>query len=219
MRPGECGRSVSKVCARVAARLISFAIPDCGLRRDEVELGGILGHEQRRLALHHRDVERPEHRGLRHMRNAGHSRQRFVGAVKDPLNVPVTLSLGWCRCQPADNLSCHETDIVYRTGTAWPVAPAPGANGSDPEQARVVVAYDVKAGTYRSIYGMGRFNHENAVPVPGYEGVAILSGDDTFSAPSSQTYLYTARDARACTVSGPLHRCSARGRHRRSGGP
>ncbi|HEY9378934.1 MAG TPA: hypothetical protein VIQ02_17805 [Jiangellaceae bacterium] len=89
------------------------------------------------------------------------------------------------------------TDIVYRTGTAWPVAPAPGANGSDPEQAGVVVAYDVKAGTYRSIYGMGRFNHENAVPVPGYRGVAILSGDDTFSAPSSQMYLYTARDARA----------------------
>ena len=89
------------------------------------------------------------------------------------------------------------TDIVYRTGTAWPVAPAPGANGSNPEQAGVVVAYDVKAGTYTSIYGMGRFNHENAVPVPGYKGVAILSGDDTFSAPSSQMYLYTARDARA----------------------
>jgi hypothetical protein len=89
------------------------------------------------------------------------------------------------------------TDVVYRTGTAWPVAPAPGANGSNPEQAGVVVAYDVKAGTYRSIYGMGRFNHENAVPVPGYKGVAILSGDDTFSAPSSQMYLYTARDARA----------------------
>jgi hypothetical protein len=89
------------------------------------------------------------------------------------------------------------TDIVYRTGTAWPVAPAPGANGSNPEQAGVVVAYDVKAGTYTTVYGMGRFNHENAVPVPGYEGVAILSGDDTFSAPSSQMYLYTARDARA----------------------
>ena len=60
-----------------------------------------------------------------------------------------------------------------------------------------MVAYDVKTGTYRSIYGMGRFNHENAVPVPGYQGVAILSGDDTFSAPSSQMYLYTARDAQA----------------------
>jgi hypothetical protein len=89
------------------------------------------------------------------------------------------------------------TNVVYRTGNAWPVAPAPGANGSDPEQAGVVVAYDVKKGTYRSIYGMGRFNHENAVPVPGYKDLAILSGDDTFSAPSSQMYLYTARDARA----------------------
>ena len=89
------------------------------------------------------------------------------------------------------------TDIVYRTGTAWPVAPAPGANGSNPEQAGVVVAYDLKTETYRSIYGMGRHNHENAVPIPGYKGVAILSGDDTFSAPSSQMYLYTARDARS----------------------
>jgi Bacterial protein of unknown function (DUF839) len=89
------------------------------------------------------------------------------------------------------------TDVVYRTGNAWPVAPAPGADGSDPEQAGVVVAYDVKKGTYTTIYGMGRFNHENAVPVPGYEGVAILSGDDTFSAPSSQMYLYTARNANA----------------------
>ncbi len=88
------------------------------------------------------------------------------------------------------------SDVVYRTGQAWPVAPAPGANGSNPEQAGVVVAYNVKAGTYTSIYGMGRFNHENAVPVPGYKGVAILSGDDTFSAPSSQMYLYTARNAR-----------------------
>lgn len=67
-----------------------------------------------------------------------------------------------------------------------------------------MVAYDVNKGTYRSIYGMGRFNQENAVPVPGYKDLAILSGDDTFSAPSSQLYLYTARDARAVLGDGAL---------------
>ncbi len=56
------------------------------------------------------------------------------------------------------------TDVVNRIGTAWPATPA---NGSQPEQAGVVVAYDVKSGAYKSIYGMGRHNHENSVGDPG----------------------------------------------------
>ena len=44
--------------------------------------------------------------------------------------------------------------------------------------------------------GMGRHNHENAVVIPGgWDDLAVLSGDDTFNAPSSQLYLYTADDA------------------------
>jgi hypothetical protein len=82
------------------------------------------------------------------------------------------------------------TDFVNRTGTSWP--PGPGA-----EQAGVVVAYDIRTGTYKSIYGMGRHNHENSVAVPGYGYPAVYSGDDTFSAPASQLYLYTARSAQA----------------------
>jgi len=81
------------------------------------------------------------------------------------------------------------TDIVNRTGTAWPATPA---NGSNPEQAGVVVAYDVKSGAYKTIYGMGRHNHENSVAIPGYREPVVLSGDDTFAAPSSQLYLYNA---------------------------
>jgi hypothetical protein len=77
------------------------------------------------------------------------------------------------------------TDFVNRTGVAWP--PGPGA-----EQAGVVVAYDVLSGEYRSIYGMGRHNHENSVALPRYGHPVVLSGDDTFSAPASQLYLYTA---------------------------
>jgi len=81
-------------------------------------------------------------------------------------------------------------DWVNRTGAAWPATPfAPGA-----EQAGVVVAYDVKSGQYRSIYGMGRGNHENAVALEKYHKPVILTGDDTFDAPASQLYLYTAKN-------------------------
>ena len=82
------------------------------------------------------------------------------------------------------------TDRVNRTGTAWP----PGPNA---EQAGVVVAYDVRSGQYRAIYGMGRHNHENNVAIPGYGRPVMLSGDDTFNAPSSQMYMYVARNADA----------------------
>jgi hypothetical protein len=82
------------------------------------------------------------------------------------------------------------TDFVNRTGRAWP------APTSEPpaEQAGVVVAYDVRSGARKPIYGMGRHNHENSVAIPGYEDLVVLSGDDTFSAPSSQLYSYIADD-------------------------
>jgi hypothetical protein len=76
------------------------------------------------------------------------------------------------------------TDFVNRTGIAWP--PGPGA-----EQAGVVVAYDIQKGTYRSIYGMGRHNHENSVAIPGYGHPVVLSGDDTFTSNPAQSQLYS----------------------------
>jgi hypothetical protein len=88
------------------------------------------------------------------------------------------------------------TDYVFRTGEAWhlpTVLPSePGA-----EQAGVVVAFDLRTGQYKSIYGMGRHNHENSVALEGYGHPVVLSGDDTFSAPASQMYMYLARNARA----------------------
>lgn len=86
------------------------------------------------------------------------------------------------------------TDVVNRTGIAWP---ATAANGSNAEQGGVVVALDIKSGEYRTIYGMGRHNHENSVAIPGYDELVVLSGDDTFSAPSSQLYSYIADDTDA----------------------
>jgi hypothetical protein len=87
------------------------------------------------------------------------------------------------------------TDFVYRTGEAWPLNEP--ADPRTPEQAGVVVALDVRSGEYRSIYGMGRVNHENSVALEGYGHPVVLTDDDTFSAPSSQLYMYTARNARA----------------------
>ncbi|HXG76222.1 MAG TPA: hypothetical protein VNJ53_06605 [Gaiellaceae bacterium] len=92
-------------------------------------------------------------------------------------------------------------DWVFRTGTAWPgpgflAAGTPGA-----EQAGVTAAYDVRTGKYKTIYGMGRLNHENTVAVPVDHGVAVLTTDDTFFTTSgiagypnawSQLYMYTA---------------------------
>jgi secreted PhoX family phosphatase len=84
------------------------------------------------------------------------------------------------------------TDIVNRTGTAWPATPAFGSN---PEQAGVVVALDVASGSYKTVYGLGRMNHENSVAIPGYDEAVLVTGDDTFSAPASQLYMYLAADA------------------------
>ena len=79
------------------------------------------------------------------------------------------------------------SDFVNRTGAAFP--PGVGA-----EQAGVVVATDVRSGTHKVIYGMGRLNHENDVAVAGYGHPVVLSGDDTFSSnpASSQLYSYQA---------------------------
>jgi hypothetical protein len=85
-------------------------------------------------------------------------------------------------------------DYVFRTGTAWDKPIAPGTAGA--EQTGVVVAYDPTNGKRKTIYGMGRHNHENDVAIPGFDDLVVLSGDDTFfttpvtttPAPQSLTY-------------------------------
>ncbi len=55
-------------------------------------------------------------------------------------------------------------DYVFRQEASWP--PAIG----DPASSEVglVVALDVQTGKHHPIYGMGRHNHENSIPIPGY---------------------------------------------------
>ncbi len=87
------------------------------------------------------------------------------------------------------------TDLVNRTGTAWPATP--GA-----EQAGVVVAHDVRSGQYRTIYGMGRFNHENSVALEDYDELVLRFRVGSPSRP------------RACT--GVTSPAASRPRHRPS---
>ena len=81
----------------------------------------------------------------------------------------------------------ESVDWVNRSGNAWPAVI--GADAA--RQSGVVVAYDVKSGTNRPIWGMGRHNHENSVPIPGFDDLVLLSGDDTFTNNPSQSQLYS----------------------------
>jgi secreted PhoX family phosphatase len=81
--------------------------------------------------------------------------------------------------------------------------PGGAVYGADPfyapdqiRQAGYTVALDTVTGSTTAIAGMGRHNHENQVLIPGgWNKMAFLSGDDTFTAPSSQLYMYLANDA------------------------
>lgn len=79
--------------------------------------------------------------------------------------------------------------------------PVGAVYGADPSlapnrQAGYSVWLDTETREFDVISRAGRHNHENTVVIPGgWKNVAILSSDDTFNAPSSQLYLYTANDA------------------------
>ena len=94
-------------------------------------------------------------------------------------------------------------DWVSRSGQAWPppvdtTPPTPAFEATDAaREIGLTVAYDVRNGKHKPILGMGRFNHENTVAVPGYGKPVLLSGDDTFVSlpPQSQLYMYKADSA------------------------
>ena len=68
-------------------------------------------------------------------------------------------------------------DYVFRQEASWP----PPIGDPAEKQIGLVVALDVKTGKHQPIYGMGRHNHENSVPIPGFDDLVVLSGDDTFT--------------------------------------
>jgi hypothetical protein len=69
-------------------------------------------------------------------------------------------------------------DYVLRQEDSWPPLPI---GHPDEKEAGLVVAYDPASGKQIPIPGMGRHNHENSVPIPGYGKPVVLSGDDTFT--------------------------------------
>ena len=65
-------------------------------------------------------------------------------------------------------------------------------------QAGYSVWLDAKTGTYKTIPGAGRMNHENTVVVPGgWSGIVALTGDDTFNCACRRSCTCTARRTRA----------------------
>ena len=87
--------------------------------------------------------------------------------------------------------SCSRTRRAS-TGSIGPATPgrpssAPTRRASPASSSR----YDVKTGKNRPIWGMGRHNHENSVPIPGFDDLVLLSGDDTFTNNPSQSQLYS----------------------------
>jgi hypothetical protein len=68
-------------------------------------------------------------------------------------------------------------DYVFRQEASWP----PPIGDPAEKQIGLVVALDVQTGKHHPIYGMGRHNHENSVPIPGFDELVVLSGDDTFT--------------------------------------
>lgn len=118
-------------------------------------------------------------------------------------SVPIPASAGYIRfCSsflagPEQGFSSYtlftneESDDQLPVPAAAPYRPDPSI--APLRQAGYSVILDAETGTYTQVAGLGRMNHENAVVVPGrWNDFAILTGDDTFNAPSSQLYLHTA---------------------------
>jgi hypothetical protein len=86
-------------------------------------------------------------------------------------------------------------DWVKREGKAFPAT----IGADDARQIGAVAAYDPRKDKSKPIWGMGRFNHENNVAVPGYGHPVLLSGDDAFvNIPAqSQVYSYIAKNSNA----------------------
>jgi hypothetical protein len=85
---------------------------------------------------------------------------------------------------PAEGLD----DYVFLTGEET-------SDTLDGVQRGFAVVLNTDTGEYTAVPGLGRLNHENTVIVPGGWGeLAMLTTDDTFSAGTSQLYLYTVAD-------------------------
>jgi len=86
----------------------------------------------------------------------------------------------------------EEANDIVDVPAGAPYGPDPALDGQ--RQAGYAVVLDVNTGEFTQVAGMGRLNHENTVAIPGYNQLALLTTDDTFSGPSAQLYLYLANN-------------------------
>ncbi len=82
----------------------------------------------------------------------------------------------------------EETNDIVDVPAGAPYGPDPALTPK--RQGGYTVALDTKTGTVTPIPGMGRLNHENTIALPGYKELALLTTDDTFTATTSQLYMY-----------------------------
>ena len=87
----------------------------------------------------------------------------------------------------------EETNDIVDVPDGAPYGPDPSI--APQRQGGYAVALDVASGAFTPIAGLGRLNHENTIALPRHghgPRIALLTTDDTFSAPSAQLYLYLA---------------------------
>jgi hypothetical protein len=87
----------------------------------------------------------------------------------------------------------EEADDVVPVPPGAPYGPDPSVAPN--RQGGYTVMLDAATGEYTEVAGMGRLNHENTVPIPGgWKKHALLTTDDTFNPPTSQLYMYLAKN-------------------------
>ncbi len=97
---------------------------------------------------------------------------------------------------PAEGFSTYtfftgeETNDIVDVPTGAPYAADPAL--APQRQGGYVVALNTETGESAPIAGMGRLNHENTIALPGYNQITMLTTDDTFTAATSQLYMYLA---------------------------
>jgi hypothetical protein len=113
--------------------------------------------------------------------------QRFCSSTMAGPNEGLSSYLYFTGEEAPERLPITEPDAPYGPDPAY--APA------NDRQSGYAVVLDPVTGDYTQVAGLGRINHENSMVLPGdWEQIAVITGDDTFSAPSSQLYLYLAND-------------------------
>lgn len=146
--------------------------------------------------------------GFADFQDSSVTRVRLDLASKSIIDMSVALpaSAGFIRFCSSTVVSGHgfkHPTLLTNEESNDPLAvPGSATYGADPfyapannRQAGYTVALDTVTGKITPIAGMGRHNHENQVLIPGWrEKMAFLSGDDTFSAPGSQLYMYLANN-------------------------